>query len=277
VAVSLRKGRDFVYGNGVLLERSLFGCLFDGRPLEHLHACLLAYKNPDDGFGHGLEHDLKCPDSNPLQLEFLLSVNRDTGVPITELLDGTPEWVLRNCAEDGSLENPPSIHDYPMAPWWAEWGGQRAPDSITGNLLRLGRCPPALAESTKHWVLENLTLQKVRANEWLFMAYHAFDYFMNVQDFPTVETYREATVENILACAENAPEGQYGTVFAFAPTPESPLTQRLPKALLKRDLDYLMDTQQEDGHWKDEHNLPQWFPYTTIRNLLALKRYGRLL
>jgi hypothetical protein len=276
MTVSLEKVRGFVYGNGALWERALFGSLFETRPLEQLHACLLAYKNPDGGFGHGLEHDLKCPDSNPLGLEFLLSVNRDTGVPVTKVLEGTPEWVLRNRAADGSLLNPASLRDYPLASWWAEWGGQRAPDSITGNLLRLGLCPPPLAESTKSWVLENLTLEKVKANEWLFMAYHAFDYFMNVEDFPDLGTYREAMVQNIVACAENAPEGQYGTVSMFAPTPKSPLAQRLPKALLKRALDYLMDTQREDGSWKDEHDLPQWFPYTTIRNLLTLKRYGRL-
>ena len=272
--VDVNKARSFVYSNGALWERALFGYLFDNRPVEEIHRALLAYKNPDGGFGHGLEPDLTCPDSNPLQLEFLLSLNRDTGLPVTDLLEGTVAWVEANRREDGSLKNPPTVHDYPLAPWWTETGGQRAPDAVTGNLTRLGVCSESLAASTRAWVLEHRGLEKIRENGWLFMAYHAFDYFMNVRDFPDLEAYREATVENIIALAEEAPERQVGELFRFAPTPESPLADRVPH-LIERDLAHLEQTQKADGSWADEHGLPQWFPYTTIRTLLTLKRYGR--
>jgi len=54
--VDLKKARDFVYSNGMLWERALFAYHFEDGSLEHLHRCLLAYKNADDGFGNAQEH-----------------------------------------------------------------------------------------------------------------------------------------------------------------------------------------------------------------------------
>lgn len=274
--VSQQKARDFVYGHGTLFERALFAYLFEGGALARVHQCLRCYKNTDNGWGHGLEHDLRCPDSNPAQLEYLLFINRDTGLPLGDLLDGTPQWLesIRNA--DGSLQNPPTLRDYPLAPWWHEWGGQTIPDSIVGNLTRLEVVTPALAESTRGWVQANITLEKIRANEWLFMAYHYLDYFMNVDDFPKVADYRRATIENVIACAEVMPEKQYYVLLQFVPRPDSPLAQHIPAHLIQRSLDYVQATQQDDGHWNDEHNLPQWFPYVTITVLNALKQWGRV-
>lgn len=273
--VSIEKARDFVCANGALWERALFACLFEDGGTERVHQCLLCYKNPDGGWGHGLEHDLKCPDSNPLALEFLLQMIRDTDIPIGGILARTTTWVEQNREEDGALKNPPCLLDYPHAPWWND-GGQSMPDSITGNLTRLGLCTRSLAESTRRWVQANLTLEKIKANEWLFMAYHAHDYFMNVDDFPNLGAYRKATIQNIIDCAESAPEKQSYVLFSFATTPDAKVTQHIPPHLITRNLDYLAESQREDGGWDDEHGLTHWQPYATIVSLLALKRYGRL-
>ena len=276
MAVSMRKARDYVFSNGTLWERALYSYLFDDGPLARLHQCLLCYKNPDGGWGHGMEHDVKAPFSHPLALEYLLTVIRDYDLPVGNLLDGTPQWLMNHRAEDGSLCNPAALREYPMAPWMIEMGGQKMPDSIVGNLTRLGLVTPSLAESTRRWVQANLSLERVRDNDWLFMAYHAYDYFMNVRDFPDLEEYQFATVQNIVDCAMHAPEKQYYSLFAFAPTPESPVARALPDGLLDRFLDYLRESQRDDGGWSDEHGLPQWMPIVTIGVLHTLKRYGRL-
>jgi len=77
---NLCAARDFVYANGVLWERRLFGHLFEGRPVEPVLAAFKAYKNADNGFGNALEHDVRCPDSHPLALEFLLTVLLRAGI-----------------------------------------------------------------------------------------------------------------------------------------------------------------------------------------------------
>src|SRR5262249_24571089 len=163
-------------------------------------------------------HDVRCPDSHPLALEFLLGVLTQTGVPVGHLLDGSAAWLERQRQPDGSLTNPAALLDYPHAPWW-DGGGQTMPDAIFGTLTRLGGARDSLRQTTAGWVRDHLTVEKIRANEWLFMAYHAYDYFSTVQDAPDYEALWLATVENIVACAEKIEPKQYYEILGFAPTP----------------------------------------------------------
>ena len=268
--------RQFVYRNGALFERALFAWLFDGGSLAHLHQCIRCYKNPDGGYGHGLEHDVKAPHSNPLALEYLLGLMRHCEIPPGDLLNGCADWVEAQMEADGTLRNPPETRDYPLAPWWDKDGGQNQPDSITANLIRFDAATPSLVEKTKRWVMANLSLESIRANEWLFMAYHAHDFFFAIDDFPQLEAHRRATIDNIAACAATMPEEQCDSIFAFAPRPDSMIAKALPPGLLAGCLDHVATSQREDGGWRDQHDLPQWYPMTTINALLALRRYGRL-
>jgi hypothetical protein len=274
MAISLKRARDFVYSNGVLWERDLFAYLFQAGDLKHLQRSLQAHQNGDGGYGNALEHDVRCPQSNPAALEFLLGVLVQCDLPPGSILDGVGDWVARSRQDDGSLRNPLELLDYPHAPWWNE-GGQTTPDSIVGNLIKYGKASDDLRESTMRWSQANRSLENIAATDWLFMAYHAYDYYMNEDRFPDVETYRDATVKLIVKLAENAPERQYHSLFRFAPTPDSRVARAMPESLLTSCLDHLQATQQDDGGWTDQHDLAQWKPYVTIANLLALRSYGR--
>ena len=276
--ISLENARCYIHAQGNLWERALWDYLFDGGSAERVQRILAGYKNHDGGFGHGLEHDIKAPMSNPLMLEFLLTVMRDTGLPPGSLLDGTPEWVESIQSAAGFLQNPPGLDEYPRAQWWEE--GQDKPDSITGNLIKQGVCSPAIRSRTRDWVLENLTLEDIQSNSWLFMAYHAFDYFMNEDEFPDVDEFRIAALENIyqttLAHEDKGEMNKLFPFFQFATGPDSIVAKQAPEGLVDRLLDHLESTQREDGGWDDEHGLPYWQPYFSTVVLLALKRFGRI-
>lgn len=276
--ISLENARCFVHAHGNLWERSLWDFLFDSGSDERVQRILSGYKNSDGGFGHGLEHDIKAPMSNPLMLEFLLTMMRDTGLPTGSLLDGTPEWVEMIQNKDGSFQNPPGMGNYPRAQWWGD--GQDKPDSIVGNLLKLKKCPPAVRQKTRDWVQKNLALEDIRSNSWLFMSYHAHDYFMNEDDFPDIDEYRAATLENIyrtaLAHEKMSEMNKLFPFFQFATGPDSIVAQEAPEDLVDRLLDHLESSQREDGGWDDEHGLLYWQPYFSTVILLALKRFGRI-
>ena len=276
--VSIEKARYFVHAHGVMWERALWDFLFADGPVEKVHQCLSCYKNSDGGWAHGLEHDIKAPMSNPLMLEFLLSVIRDTGLPIGNLLDQTPEWLENIQKPDGSLGNPPLLLEYPHAQWWQE--GQTIPDSITGNLLALNICPPAVRERTRTWVSNHQTLEGINENNWLFMAYHSHDYFLNEDDFPDLEKYQSTTLENIYTCAltheEKGEMNKLFPFFQFATGPDTRVAKKAPSGLIDRILDYYGSSQRDDGGWDDEHGLPYWQPYFSTIILLALKRFDRL-
>ena len=267
-----------MHAKGTLWERALWDYLFSGASAERVQRCLAVYKNNDGGWGHGLEHDIKTPDSNPLMLEFLLSINRDTDLPLGRLLEGSPAWVEKAQNEDGSLSNPPSLSDYPRAQWWED--GQTAPDSITGNMLRLGICPKGVRAKTRNWVETNLTLDDIHRNNWLFMAYHPYDYFFNEDDFQEVDKFREATLENIYKTAltheKKGESHKLFPFFQFASGPDSIVAQNAPNGLVGRILDQLEESQREDGGWDDEHDLGYWQPYFSTIILLALQRFGRI-
>jgi hypothetical protein len=274
MTIDLKAARNFVYANGTLWERALFAYLFQGDSLERLHQTLLCYKNPDQGWGHALEHDMRCPKSNPLALEFLLFVLTQLKIPVGNLLDGSVEWLEQQREPDGTLRNPAELLDYPHAPWW-DGGGQTIPDSIVGNLTLLGCATESLQKTTAAWVQANLTPEKIRANEWLFMAYHAYNYFLPIRETPAGKAGWQAAVENVIQCAENAPPEQYGEIFRFAPTADAPIARAMPPKLLTKMLDYVQHGQQSDGSWHDEHGLLQWYPYTTIVALHGLRSHGR--
>ena len=122
-------------------------------------------------------------------------------------------------------------------------------------------------------------LDAIAENEWLFMAYRAFDYYMNTEDADNIDGLREATVENIDACAlrheKNGQHNKLFPLFQFVTGPDSNLIQRLSDRLVDRVLDYLETAQRDDGGWDDEHGLKHWQPYFSTVILLALRRFGR--
>ena len=64
---AINQSKGFIYQNGRLLERYLFATFFEKGVQGSKEACLkalLAYQNPDGGFGNGIEPDLLCPDSS---------------------------------------------------------------------------------------------------------------------------------------------------------------------------------------------------------------------
>src|SRR3954453_4178470 len=69
---SLARGRDFIIKEGRILEQRLAETVFDGAPATPVVDALRAYQNGDGGFGHGLEPDKLCPDSQPLDVEVAL-------------------------------------------------------------------------------------------------------------------------------------------------------------------------------------------------------------
>src|SRR5919108_4277896 len=57
--------RRFMAGHARLLDRRRFELLFEGADPEPVLTALRAYRNPDGGYGHGLEPDLRAPESQP--------------------------------------------------------------------------------------------------------------------------------------------------------------------------------------------------------------------
>lgn len=130
----------FLWLSGRVLDRLRFEQLFrNGEPGRVIDA-LLPYRNPDGGFGQGLEPDFRGPVSQPLCLEAALRML--VGIDGAEaLLAPALDWTRSVRCEDGGLPNVlGDVRSYPRAPWWNSAPGQPSSllpsASIAGLLLQ---------------------------------------------------------------------------------------------------------------------------------------------
>lgn len=78
------------------MERRLAAVLFDDEGPAGAVDAVLAYRNSDGGFGHGLEPDKRCPASLPVDLERALDVLIEAGdrrAGVDALLLSACDWL----------------------------------------------------------------------------------------------------------------------------------------------------------------------------------------
>lgn len=112
--------RNFIYANARLLEQRVFATLFDGDDVSTVVAAVVAYRNADGGFGHGLEPDKRAPASQPLDVEIALERLAMVGAQAHDLVASACDW-LASLAAPTSLVPIllPSVAGYPRAEHWA--------------------------------------------------------------------------------------------------------------------------------------------------------------
>jgi len=117
--VSLERAREFVYSAGRVLDRRLFATLFEGASREGVVAAVLAYRNGDGGFGHGLEPDKLVPDSQPLDVQVALHTLHQAGAHEPEIGLAACDFLASIAGERGLVPIVlPSILRYPRANHW---------------------------------------------------------------------------------------------------------------------------------------------------------------
>jgi hypothetical protein len=161
--------RAFLDREGRLIERRLAAVLFDGADASGVIDAVRAYRNPDGGFGHGLEPDKRCPASLPIDVECALGIllvanggdsAAGSGDPVTdELVRGACEWLASVAAPDGAVPLAfPIMERYPRAEHWSDWTytpGLNPTAGLAGRLHQLGSTHPWLDRATD-WTWERL-------------------------------------------------------------------------------------------------------------------------
>src|SRR5690242_953566 len=118
---SFHAARAFLDREGRLIERRLAAVFYDGADPAGVVDAVRAYRNPDGGFGHGLEPDKRCPASLPIDVEraldVLLMVGGDDG-----LGQSACDWLGSVANGDGAVAlASPVIEGYPRAEHFSDW------------------------------------------------------------------------------------------------------------------------------------------------------------
>jgi hypothetical protein len=278
---------NFIWANARLLERAVFAYRFEGGPGSHVVDVLRTYQNPDGGFGHALEPDLRAPESHPLFMEFALGTLHECGLRDAEMtLKACDFLALHADLELGIPALFPSSQHYPHA---AHWNNPAATQPSLDRLIGLvglangqGLQHPWLSQAVEGCLQKTATLAFDDAHTLLM----AFCLLESVAEERPVEALFSRLTGQLSTClffCADAPVTGYGlTPLDFAPTPNAYCRGLFSTAQIEAHLDDLAAQQAADGGWPIQWTPPgeaavwEWRARKTVQALSVLQAYGRI-
>jgi len=283
---TLAAGRAFLEREGRLIERRLAATLFDGAPAAGVVDTLRGYRNPDGGFGHGLEPDKRCPDSLPIDVECAFDIMLVAGAVDEAMVLYACDWLAMVAAPDGAVPaSLPVMEAHPRAEHWSDWTytpGLNPTAGLAGRLHRMGISHPWLDQATE-WCWQRL---EQGFDEDAHALREVAIFLAHVPDRARAEAIG-ASVGPWLAKAQwyraDPEDPSYGvTPLDLAPEPDGPWSHLFDIATIEGHLDRLERDQQPDGGWAITWEPPsvastlEWRGMLTLWALRVLHAYGRI-
>jgi hypothetical protein len=250
-----------------------------------------AYRNPDGGYGWGLEADLRSSESQPggalHALEAFEDIAPATSPRAVELCD----WLASVSLPDGGLPFALPVTDAAgLAPFWA-----RADPTISSLQIT------ALVAATAHRVAAHDPA--IRGHHWLTQATrYCLAAIQAIDDAPHAlvltaalrlldvvhDTHPEATAlldrlaglipTSGLLHVEGGTDEEMMRPLDFAPDPGGPVRGFFSSKAISVDLRRLVDQQLDDGGWRVDFKsyspaaALEWRGYMTVRAVSILRR-----
>jgi hypothetical protein len=278
--------RRFLAASGRVLDRRRFERLFLGGEARPVRDAVAAYRNPDGGFGHGLEPDERTPASQPLAVEAALRTLDEVDAWDEGLVRGACDWLEAAApAEGGASFVEATMEGWPHGPYLVPEEGRPASlittGLIAGTLLARGYRHPWLERATE--VLWS-RIDEMEAPD-AYEVRGVLRFLQHVADRPRAEKALDRVArlltEGGLVTPEPGAAGEVHTPLDFAPEPHSMARALFDKNLIDAHLDHLAASQQADGGWT--FNWLAWSPAAalewrgsvTVDALRVLRANGR--
>lgn len=279
------RARTFLWSNARLLERRRYEFLIEDGERQAVLRALDAYRNAAGGYGHALEPDKRCSESQPIDQEIALRVLDEVGFDDRRAAEVCDFLASITTADGGVPFVLPSVRSAPRAPWWN--GDDDPPAAITptasiaGLLHKNGIRHPWLDRATHYcW----RAIEATDAGE-VHDVISAFLFLEHVPDRDRADRemrrLSRSALEHHVERDPHAP-GYVHKVLAFAPTPSSWWRRLFSDELVEAHLDALIDEQDADGGWPI--TWPAVSPgceleyrgVVTVSALVTLRAYGRV-
>ena len=287
--IDLAKASEFMRTHARLLDRRRFELLWsDGSP-DAVLAALSAYRNPDGGFGYGLEPDLRSATSQPGAALHAFEVLAEIGSETSETAVRLCDWADAVSFEDGSLPFAFAMDDGGgSAPFWTS-ADEAEPSlwmtsAVCGPAHRVADHDPAVAEhpwlakATDYCLAHTAALREPP----FAIAFMFILQFLDASHDRRPESARElARLGAMLPASGTLPvpggsEGEQLSPLDLSPLPERPLRAVFSPEAIAADRHRVEEEQQEDGGWLVDFASysPQaeleWRGYRTVWALSAL-------
>lgn len=289
--INLPAAVSFLATHGRVLDRRRLQLLLGAGDPDAVMSALDAHRNPDGGYGWGLEADLRAAESQPGAALHAFEVIEDIA-PVTspraaELCD----WLASVSLPDGGLPFALPVHDAAgLAPFWAEANPGTSSLQITAYVAAAaGRVAvhdpavaghPWLAAATRYCLTairalgeDPFVLELLAALSFLDAAHDRSPEAGELLDrlggfLPASGSMRVA----------GGAEGEAVHPLDFAPFPNRPVRRLFSPAAISADLRRLVQDQQDDGGWKVDFRSYspaaelEWRGYKTVSSIAILRR-----
>lgn len=271
-------------GTARVLERRQLEVFLDDAPVEPVLDALRPYRNPDGGFGHALEPDVRCPGSQPSAALTALGVLAEIGATKDPMVTATADWVASVARADGGVAQVlPSALGHPRTPWM-EPNDESSflTFAIAGRLHQLGVEHPWLDAATD-WSWRELESQKEAGGYTVEFALQFLDAVPDPdRAAAAIDRLRTAIRPDGTVPVPGGIEGEHIKPLELSPRPETPSRALFTPAQIDADLERLESEQLDDGGWDFHflHWMPaqstEWRGIVTLGALHILREHGRL-
>jgi hypothetical protein len=292
MSIDMDAARDFMATHARTLDRRRFELLDGGSDPAGALAALDGYRNPDGGYGWGLEGDLRSHESQPAAALHAFEVFAMTGqAPQAATLC---HWLETVTLPDGGLPMAlPMATTAGSGPWWA--GADETESSLQITSVVAARAWTAAASdpaiATHPWLARatDFTLRAIAALE---AAPGGYVLAFCIQFLDAVHERRSEAAGLLERLGAFVPADGHLPVHGGAedeklrpldvsPDPGAPSRTLLPPDVVEADLDRLAGGQQADGGWtvdfvsRSPAGKLDWRGYATVAAVDVLRRNGR--
>ena len=295
MSVDLTAAADFLAGSARVLDRRRFDLLFGDGAVDPVLAAVEGFRNPDGGYGWGLEPDLRSHTSQPGGAIHAFEVFADVGDPASDRAIQLGDWLTSVTLPDGGLPFALPVPDpAACAPFWVGADPTTSSLQITaivaGAAHRAAARIPALA--THPW-LARATDHCLAAIRGLAAAPHPMELAFAVQFVDdvarggvgfgdAVDRLRAFVPADGLLHVTGGADDEYMRPLDFAPLPGGPARSLFTPELIDAELQRLAGAQQPDGGWTVDFDsyspaaTLEWRGYRTVGALTLLRGNGVL-
>lgn len=294
MTVDLAAAAAFLAGSARVLDRRRFDLLFGDGDAAAVLAAVDGYRNPDGGYGWGLEPDLRSGTSQPGGALHAFEVFADLAPVPTRRAGELCDWLASVTLPDGGLPFALPVPDpAACAPFWAAADTSTPSLQITAVVAEAAyRVAPTDAEVAGHpWL--------ARATEFCLAAVvepgpaHAMELAFAVRFLDAaarsvpeaeglVERLRpQVPADGMLPVTGGAPD-EFMRPLDFAPFPGGPARALFAPGVVDGELERLANAQQPDGGWEvdfDSYSPAarlEWRGHRTVHALRLLRDDGVL-
>ena len=295
MTVDLTAAADFMAGCARVLDRRRFDLLFGDGDVAPVLAAVDGYRNPDGGYGWGLEPDFRSRTSQPGGALHAFEAFADIAPATSERAMQLCDWLASVSLPDGGLPFALPVPDpAACAPFWASADSSRSSLQITAIVAtaahRVAAGDPAVAG---HPWLAQATDFCVSTVASLSAAPHPMELAFAVRFLDAAAVRNRAAADQLervrswvpadgLMHVDGGAEDEFMRPLDFSPTPDGPARSLFGPGVVEAELDRLAAGQQPDGGWRVDFDsyspvaTLEWRGYRTVEALLLLRAHDAL-